>query len=224
MAKLTPFALLLVLSSANAFSGMTMKASSPPSHEISRRVSFGKATAAVAGLTGAVVFPLNGEAVVDEETPRVVTRMGGLLEKYSDTTRGWSIFAPSGWNKFDGEVGAYDVKWQDLVDGRENIKVSSNPVKSTTTSISALGEVQEVGKKLASARQAKLVKADERLTDGILFYTFEFALDEGTHQLLSLSVNKGRIWSLDANTTEKRWEKRKEMYSNVIGSFIPKLA
>ena len=201
-----------------------MKASSPPRHEISRRVSFGKATATMAGLTGEVMFPLSGKAVVDEETPRVVTRMGGLLEKYSDTTRGWSIFAPSGWNKFDGEVGAYDVKWQDLVDGRENIKVSSNPVKSTTSSISALGEVQEVGKKLASSRQAKLVNAEERLTDGILFYTFEFSLDEGTHQLLSLSVNKGRIWSLDANTTEKRWEKRKEMYSNVIGSFIPKLA
>ena len=36
-------------------------------------------------------------------------------EKYQDS-RGWQILAPSGWNKFDGEVGAYDIKWQDLVD------------------------------------------------------------------------------------------------------------
>ena len=43
--------------------------------------------------------------------------------------------APSGWNKFDGEVGAYDVKWEDLVDSTANIKVSSTPVKSTTTSV-----------------------------------------------------------------------------------------
>ena len=74
-------------------------------------------------------------AVVTDETPRATTRMGGLLEKYQDSNRGWVILAPSGWNKFEGEVGAYDVKWQDLVDPRDNIKVSSTPVKSTTTSM-----------------------------------------------------------------------------------------
>ena len=33
-----------------------------------------------------------------------------------------------------GEVGAYDLKWKDLVNIDE-IKVSSTPVKSTTTSV-----------------------------------------------------------------------------------------
>ena len=84
--------------------------------------------------------------------------------------------------------------------------------------------MQEIGLKLAAKRDAKLVKAEERLTDGILFYVFEFAINDGTHQLLSLSVNKGKIWSLDANTTEKRWPKRSEMYYNVVGSFMPKLS
>ncbi len=145
-------------------------------------------------------------------------------ERFQDGPRGLSLLAPSGWNKFDGEVGAYDLKWQDLVDPTENIKISSTPVKSTTTSISALGEdVQDIGAKLAAKRDAKLVKAEERLTEGILFYVFEFAINDGTHQLLSLSVNKGRIWSLDASTTEKRWPKRSEMYYNVVGSFVPKL-
>jgi len=76
---------------------------------------------------------------------------------------------------------------------------------------------------LAAKRDAKLVGAEERLTDDVLFYEFDFALNDGTHQLLSLSVNKGKIWSLDANTTEKRWSKRQEMYKNVLGSFMPKL-
>jgi photosystem II oxygen-evolving enhancer protein 2 len=121
-------------------------------------------------------------------------------------------------------VGAYDIKWQDLVDQRENVKISSSPVKSTTTSINALGDdVQDIGQKLAAKRDAKLIKAEERLTEGILFYVFEFAINDGTHQMLSLSVNKGRMWSLDANTTEKRWSKREELYNNVIGSFVPKL-
>ena len=132
--------------------------------------------------------------------------------------------APSGWNKFEGEVGAYDVKWQDLVDPTENVKITSSPVKSTTTSIDALGEVQAVGKSLAEKRNADLISAEERLTDGILFYKFDFAIKDGTHQLLQLCVNKGKVWSLDANAKEKRWSKRSEMYENILGSFMPKLA
>jgi hypothetical protein len=83
---------------------------------------------------GLVMNPSASYATVTDETPRVVTRMGGLLEKYQDS-RGWQILAPSGWNAFDGEVGAYDKKWQDLVDPYDNVKLSSTPVKSTTTSV-----------------------------------------------------------------------------------------
>jgi len=87
-----------------------------------------------------------------------------------------------------------------------------------------LGPVETLGANLASKRNAKLIAAKERQTEGILFYTFDFALDDGTHQLLQLSVNKGKIWSLDANTTEKKFLKRKDLYYNVLGSFMPKLA
>ena len=132
--------------------------------------------------------------------------------------------APSGWNKFEGEVGAYDLKWQDLVDVSENIKISSTPVKSTSTSIDVLGDVQTLGESLAAKRNAKLVSATERLTDGILFYTFDFALSDQTHQLLLLCICKGKLWSVDASAKEKRWSKRSELYGNVLASFMPKLA
>jgi photosystem II oxygen-evolving enhancer protein 2 len=134
------------------------------------------------------------------------------------------MMVPSGWNKFDGEVGAYDLKWQDLVDSSENIKISSNPVKSTTSSIDVLGDVQTVGESLAAKRNAKLLSATERQTDGVLFYKFDFAINDGTHQLLQLCVCKGRVWSIDASAKEKRWDKRVELYNNVLGSFMPKLA
>jgi photosystem II oxygen-evolving enhancer protein 2 len=134
------------------------------------------------------------------------------------------MMAPSGWNKFDGEVGAYDIKWQDLVDKAENIKISSSPVKSTTTSVELLGDVKTVGESLAAKRNAKLISAAERLTDGVLFYKFDFAINDGTHQLLQLCVCKGKLWSIDASATEKRWSKRSELYENVLGSFMPKLS
>lgn len=145
-------------------------------------------------------------------------------EPFQDGPRSIRMMVPSGWNKFDGEVGAYDLKWQDLVDPAENIKISSNPVKSTTTAIDALGEVQAVGESLAAKRNAKLISATERLTDGVLFYKFDFAINDGTHQLLQLCVCKGKVWSIDANAKEKRWDKKAELYENVLGSFMPKLA
>lgn len=103
---------------------------------ISRRDSLAKAASIVGGTIagGIITNPTASWATVTDETPIVTTRMGGLLEKYQDS-RGWKILAPSGWNAFDGEVGAYDKKWQDLVDPADNVKLSSTPVKSTTTSV-----------------------------------------------------------------------------------------
>lgn len=217
--NLSIISILSFMSGVRGFAGPNRSFAETSS--VSRRESFAKVATFIGGISA---FPTIATATPSDETPKVVTRMGGLLERFQDS-RGIVILAPSGWNKFDGEVGAYDIKWQDLVDPRENVKISSTPVKSTTTSISVLGEdVQELGQKLAAKRNAKLIKAEERLTEGILFYIFEFAINDGTHQLLSLSVNKGRIWSLDANTTEKRWPKREEMYYNIIGSFLPKLS
>ena len=198
-----------------------LAAASAFSVDINRRNAI---QAAVAGVSSAVIpaiLPANAE--VSEETPRTITRMGGLLEPFQDGPRSIRMMTPSGWNKFDGEVGAYDLKWQDLVDPTENIKVSSNPVKSTTSSINALGEVQAVGESLAAKRNAKLISATERLTDGILFYKFEFAIADGTHQLLQLCVCKGKVWSIDANSKEKRWGQRAQLYENVLGSFMPKV-
>jgi photosystem II oxygen-evolving enhancer protein 2 len=86
-----------------------------------------------------------------------------------------------------------------------------------------LGEVKDIGQALAAKRNARLVRATERLTDGVLFYLFEFALNDGTHQLLQLCVCKGKLWSIDANAKESRWSKRAELYENVLGSFMPKL-
>jgi len=156
---------------------------------------------------------------------RSTTRMGGLLEAFQDGPRSIRMMVPSGWNKFEGEVGAYDIKWQDVVDKAENIKISSTPVKSTTTSIDVLGDVKTVGAGLAQKRGATLVSAEERLTDGILFYKFSFAIKgDKTHQLLQLCICKGKLWSIDASSTERRWQFRAPLYENVFASFMPKLA
>jgi photosystem II oxygen-evolving enhancer protein 2 len=177
----------------------------------------------VTGADIATPTPATAEEEEEEMVPEKVSRMGGQLEKFQDGSRGFRMLAPSGWNKFEGEVGAYDVMWRDLVDVKENIKISTIPVKSTTTSVALLGDVQTLGEALAKKRNASLVNATARTTDGILFYNFEFAINDGTHQMLQMCVGKSKLWSLDLNSSEKRWEKKAEMYKNVANSFIPKL-
>ena len=72
-----------------------------------------------------------------------------------------------------------------------------------------LGDVTEVGKKLAASRKKELVSAKAVDKEGILFYMWEFKNDS-EHQLFQLCVNKGKLWSVDASAPDKvRWERRR---------------
>jgi hypothetical protein len=139
LAAFLPAASFVTAFSANDGRASSATSAAAPSVATTRRDYLSR-TAASLIATGVVVvattsLPHPSFALASEEdAPKITTRMGGLLENYQDP-RGWTILAPSGWNKFDGEVGAYDTKWEDLVDPTDNVKVSSTPVKSTTTSV-----------------------------------------------------------------------------------------
>jgi len=154
-----------------------------------------------------------------------VTKMGGLLTPFKDVNKGYQIFRPSGWNQFDSSPGEYDVKWEDLVEKSELVMVGSSAVKSATD-VKALGTVDKVGASLAAKKKAELVEAKETERSGIRFYTFIFKAGDdktGAREVYQLCVNKGKLWSVTATTAEKRWNKRKELYSTIFSSFMPKL-
>ena len=132
------------------------------------------------------------------------------------------MLKPSGWNQFDGQPGEYIVKWVDIVNRDETIVVQNTPIKSSTTSVSAIGDIEEVGKKLAAKREAKLVKSEARTTEGTDFYLFEFERD-GMKELYQLCIGKGKLWSISSVAAAKRWNKRADLYNNISLSFVPKL-
>ena len=95
-----------------------------------------------------------------ETIPVAKDKMGGLLEPFSEVGKGWRIMKPYSWNQFEQLPGVYEMKWVDLVaTNRQEIVVTTSPVKSTTTSVSALGDVKALGAKLAEARSSELVEA-----------------------------------------------------------------
>ena len=83
-----------------------------------------------------------------DETPQP-SRMGGLLEPYSDVQRGFKLYKPANWNKaracmpvpsgrvwlaassvcahapaqFDVDPGVFDVKFQDIIEPFETVQV-----------------------------------------------------------------------------------------------------
>lgn len=148
------------------------------------------------------------------------SKLGGLLEPYIDTQKGYKLYKPSGWNQFEADPGVYDMKWQDIIEANEIVQVSSSPV-STATSVSALGELKDVGDKFAASRSAKLIDAKQREADGSLVYTFELQ-GESIHEYVVLSVNRGKLFRVSCVTSNKRWPKRAELYKNIVLSFVPK--
>lgn len=90
------------------------------------------------------------------------------------------------------------------------------PSAAGKTSISDYGTLDELGKKFASKRDGQVVKASSRLTEGILFYEFEFSnpLDQSLPrtgpkdkrptkqvELFEVCVYRGRLWSVKATVS-----------------------
>jgi len=146
--------------------------------------------------------------------------MGGLLEPFVDVQRGYKLYRPAGWNQFDADPGVYDVKFQDIIESETTVQVATSPVQNST-SITALGDLQEVGAKLSKSRNAQLLAANERTVDGSLVYTFELQ-GEAYHELLALCINRGKLYRVNTVTSNKKWNKRAELYKNVVLSFVPK--
>jgi len=148
------------------------------------------------------------------------SKMGGLLEPYIDVQRGFKLYKPTGWTQYDADPGNYDIKFADIIDPFETVVVSTQPV-SSATSVSALGDLDAVGAKFAKSRNAELISASQREADGSLVYTLDLK-GELYHELLTLSINRGKLYRLSTVSTNKRWAKRGELYKNICASFVPK--
>jgi len=196
----------------SSFCALLLPSTSPMTvGSVTRRVALGQ----LAGATAAGAIGVRHAAAEE-----AFSTMGGLLEPFVDTQRGYKLYAPAGWNKFDVDPGVYDVKFQDIIEPETTVQVSTSPV-ATATSITALGELDAVGAKFAKSRNAELVTSSQREVDGSLVYVLELK-GEMYHELLALSINRGKLYRVTTVTSNKKWNKRQELYKNIIASFVPK--
>jgi photosystem II oxygen-evolving enhancer protein 2 len=159
--------------------------------------------------------------------PAVASAAG--LKSFVDTNDGYEFLYPNGWVQVKVANGP-DVVFHDLIEMSENVSVVVSPVPEDKT-LEELGTPTEVGYKLGknaiappnSGREAELVNAGKRETNGKTYYMLEYAVklpnNQQRHNLASVAVSRGKVFTFNASVPEKRWRKIKQIIEEAVNSF-----
>lgn len=151
------------------------------------------------------------------------------LKSYVDSIDGYQFLYPNGWLPVQVTDGP-DVVFRDMIEQTENVSVVINPVPEGKT-LAELGTPGEVGYKLQnnaiappnSGRKAELVNAEARETGDKTYYILEYSVqlpNQGNrHNIASVAVSRGKLYTLNVSTSEQRWDKVHDLLSKVAKSF-----
>jgi photosystem II oxygen-evolving enhancer protein 2 len=151
------------------------------------------------------------------------------LKGYVDSSDGYEFLYPNGWVPVRVEDGP-DIVFHDLIQETENVSVVISPVPDGKT-LQELGTPSEVGYKLSknaiappdSGREAELVNAESKQVGDITYYLLEYEVklpdQQERHNLASVVVRRGQLFTLNLSATERRWSKMKDLFQDVVSSF-----
>ena len=153
---------------------------------------------------------------------------GGGLNSFQSPDGRYAFLYPTGWSRV-AVSGGPQVVFHDLINSDETVSLVVSDVDADDE-LEQLGSAVAVGERLrrdviapeGSGRDADLVSAKEREASGHTFYDLEFAVhlqDRDRHELATVVVDRGRLYTLATSTNESRWPKVKELFENVIQSF-----
>ncbi|MBD2413248.1 photosystem II oxygen evolving complex protein PsbP [Nostoc calcicola FACHB-389] len=151
------------------------------------------------------------------------------LKSFVDTNDGYQFLYPNGWLQVKVANGP-DVVFHDLIEVTENVSVVISPVPENKT-LAELGTPTEVGYKLGKAalapansgRSAELINAAQQEVDGKTYYLLEYEVklpnQQQRHNIASVAVSRGKLFTFNASISEKRWPKVKQTIDEVVNSF-----
>lgn len=157
-----------------------------------------------------------------------VSPASGLIP-YSDARDGYRLFYPNGWVQKSMQNGA-DVLFHDIIYPLENVSVVIGELKSVQK-LGDLGSPEDVGNRVRdriiappeSDRKAELLSASARQNNDQEYYELEYVIQLADgfkrHDLVAVTANRQRLYTLDISAPENRWDKVKEMFQAVVQSF-----
>ena len=153
----------------------------------------------------------------------------GSLRSYANPYQGYEFMYPTGWTEVS-VPGAADVVFHDIIKDSENVSVVVSGAPEGI-SLEDLGTPTEVGYKLSKSinalakdeRDVELLSAQRfDAPDSKTYYILEYvaALPTGVrHNLASVVVRRGKLFTFNASTREERWEKIKDLMKRSVASF-----
>lgn len=116
-----------------------------------------------------------------------------------------------------------------MIEQTENVSVVISPTPDDT-SLETLGTPSEVGYKLSknaiappgSGREAELINAESREVGEKTYYLLEYAVklpNQERHDFASVAISRGKLFTINASATEKRWQKMQDLLEQSIRSF-----
>ncbi len=151
------------------------------------------------------------------------------LEPFQSTDGRYGFLYPTGWTRVKVDNGPV-VVFHDLINSEETLSLVISKLNNDVD-LENLGTPREVGEKLinqlissdGSGPEVQLVQSEERSSSGHVFYDLEYIVnypESVRHELATVVVDRGDLYTFAAGTNELRWPKIKKLFVKVVDSFI----
>ncbi|MGB2926776.1 MAG: photosystem II reaction center PsbP [Limnothrix sp.] len=152
------------------------------------------------------------------------------LQPYVDGTYGYEFLYPNGWIpvNVDNASSGVDVVFRDLLEYSENLSVIISDVPADKE-LKDLGTPTDVGYRFMQEasktgdRDPELIRADSREAAGQTYYILEYqvALPDGQvrHDLATVAVKFGKLYTFNLSTRESRWPQVQKLFNTMISTF-----
>ncbi len=156
---------------------------------------------------------------------------GGLtagFNSYQSPDGRYAFLYPTGWTRVTVSGGP-KVVFHDLINSDETLSLVISEV-GEDVDLEELGSPEAVGERLVreviapegAGRDVDLVDAKERNESDHIFYDLEYSVhlqDRDRHELATVVVDRGYLYTLAASTNEVRWVKVRNIFERAITSF-----
>ncbi len=150
------------------------------------------------------------------------------LEAFQSSDGSYGFFYPTGWTRI-AVSGGPEVVFHDVINSDETLSLVVSDVDDGID-LESLGGPKVVGERLITevfaadgeGRKADLLEASKRDEGGNTFYDIEYLIhlpDRDRHELATVVIDHGSLFTLAASTNENRWPKVKGLFERVITSF-----
>jgi photosystem II oxygen-evolving enhancer protein 2 len=160
-----------------------------------------------------------------------VSPLGGL-KSYVSPEKGYEFLYPNGWipMELDKNNQKVDLVFRDLIKRTENLSVIVSNIPESQT-LQGLGTPSEVGYRFFQElnnnpnvdREVELIRAESREAKGNTYYILEYEVElsdqEKRHDLASVSISRGKLFTFNLSVPQNRWDKVKDSFNLIVNSF-----